>query len=155
MQIFTLIPSETWASILILVIISGAAVYLRLTLYKQIEEINRKTSRLLSGGDPEGIQPPIVDRLTKRYQKASKKLEHVNTPALIDSVYKEERVKILFLNLQYDRADGITRALPNLLIAFGLIGTFWGITSNLTNISSIVTGFSESTPDVDKLVRGL
>jgi len=155
MQIFTLIPSETWASILILVIISVAAVSLRLTLYKKLEETNKKTSRLLSSGDPEGIQPPIVDRLRERYQKASKKLEHVNTPALIDSVYKEERVRFLFFKLQYDRADGITRALPNLLIAFGLIGTFWGITSNLTNISSIVTGFSESTPDVDKLVRGL
>jgi len=155
MQIFTLIPSETWASILILVVISGAAVSLRLALYKKLEETNKKTSRLLSGSESEGIQPPIVDRLRERYQKASKKLEHVNTPALIDSVYKEERVRFLFLNLQYDRADGITRALPNLLIAFGLIGTFWGITSNLTNISSIVTGFSSSNPDVSKLVQGL
>jgi|GEM_PF-1070635 len=155
MQIFTLIPSETWASILILVVISGAAVSLRLALYKKLEETNKKTSRLLSGSESEGIQPPIVYRLRERYQKASKKLEHVNTPALIDSVYKEERVRFLFLNLQYDRADGITRALPNLLIAFGLIGTFWGITSNLTNISSIVTGFSSSNPDVSKLVQGL
>ena len=155
MQIFTLIPSETWASILILVIISSAAIALRLTLYKKLEETNKKTSRLLSGGDPEGNQPPIVDRLRKRYKKASEKLEHVNTPALIDSVYKEERVRFLFLKLQYDRADGITKALPNLLIAFGLIGTFWGITSNLTNISSIVTGFSQSNPDVSKLVQGL
>lgn len=155
MQIFILIPSETWASILILVFLSGAAVFLRLALYKKIEEIHKKTSRLLSSGEPEGIQPPIVDRLKKRYKEASKELEHVNTPALIDSVYKEEKVRFLFLNLQYDRADGITRALPNLLIAFGLIGTFWGITSNLTNISSIVTGFSESNPDVGKLVQGL
>jgi exonuclease VII small subunit len=155
MQIFTLIPLGTWASILILVIISSAAISLRLALYKKLEETNKKTSRLLLGGDPEGNQPPIVDRLRKRYQKASKELEHVNTPALIDSVYKEERLRFLFLNLQYDRADGITRALPNLFIAFGLIGTFWGITSNLTNISSIVTGFSESNPDVGKLVQGL
>ena len=155
MQIFTLIPSETWASILILVVISCAAVSLRLALYKKLEDTNKKTSRLLSGGEPEGIQPPIVNRLRERYQKASTKLEHVNTLALIDSVYKEERVRFLFLNLQYDRADGITRALPNLLIAFGLIGTFWGITSNLTNMSSIVTGFSQSNPDVGKLVQGL
>jgi hypothetical protein len=155
MQVFTLIPSGTWASILILVIISGAAVSLRLTLYKKLEKINKKTSRLLLGGNPEGIQPLIVDRLRERYKDASKKLEHVNTPALIDTVYKEERIRFLFLNLQYDRADGITRALPNLLIAFGLIGTFWGITSNLTNISSIVTGFSQSNPDISRLVQGL
>jgi uncharacterized phage infection (PIP) family protein YhgE len=155
MQIFTLIPLGTWACFLILVVISGAAISLRLTLYKKLEEINKKTSRLLSSGNPEGIQPPIIAELRKRYQKASEKLEHINTPALIDSVYKEERLKFLSLNLQYDRADGITRTLPNLLIAFGLIGTFWGITSNLTNISSIVTGFSQTNPDVGKLVQGL
>jgi exonuclease VII small subunit len=155
MQIFTLIPLGTWACFLILIVISGTAISLRLTLYKKLEETNKKTSRLLSSGNPEGIQPPIITELRKRYQKASKELEHVNTPALIDSVYKEERLKFLSLNLQYDRADSITRALPNLLIAFGLIGTFWGITSNLTNISSIVTGFSESNPDVGKLVQGL
>jgi uncharacterized phage infection (PIP) family protein YhgE len=155
MQIFTLIPLGTWTCFLILVVISGAAISLRLTLYKKLEEINKKTSRLLSSGNPEGIQPPIIAELRKRYQKASKELEHVNTPALIDTVYKEERLKFLSINMQYDRADGITRTLPNLLIAFGLIGTFWGITSNLTNISSIVTGFSQTNPDVGKLVQGL
>ena len=155
MQVFTLIPSGTWASIIILFIISSAAIFLRLTLYKKIEETNKKTSRLLSSGDPEGIQPPIIDRLRERYKDASEQLENVNTLAIIDSVYNEERVRFLFLNLQFDRADGITRSLPNLLIAFGLIGTFWGITSNLTNISSIVTGFSQSNPDISKLVQGL
>jgi hypothetical protein len=154
MQIFTLIPLATWIFILVLVVISSAAVFLRLTLYKKLEEVNKRTSRLLLGGNPEGIQP-IADRLRERYQKASKKLEYVNTAALIDSVYKEQRVTFLRWTLQYDRADGIIKALPNLLIAFGLIGTFWGITSNLTNISSIVTGFSQSNPDVGKLVQGL
>jgi exonuclease VII small subunit/ribosomal protein L7Ae-like RNA K-turn-binding protein len=156
MPILTLIPLETKIAILVLVILPAIAVFLlRISLYKKLEETNNRISRLLVSGEEEGIQPEIVKRLRNRYQKASQKLEHVNTLALIDSIYKDERVSFLGFRIQFDRADGITRALPNLLIAFGLIGTFLGITSNLTNISTIVTGFSQSNPDISGLVQGL
>jgi exonuclease VII small subunit len=154
--IFTLIPLETWISILVLVILPAIAVLtLRLSLHNKLQEINDKVSRLLISGEKEGIQPEIVKRLRIRYQSASKKLEQVNTLALIDSIYKEERVRFLFFKIQFDRADSITRALPNLLIAFGLIGTFLGITSNLTNISEIVTGFNDSNGNITGLVQKL
>ncbi len=156
MPILTLIPLETKMAILVLVILPAIAVLLlRLSLYKKLEEINTRISRLSVGGEEEGIQPEIVKRLRNRYQKASKKLEHVNTLALIDNIYKDEQVRFLGFKIQFDRADGITKSLPNLLIAFGLIGTFLGITSNLTNISTIVTGFSQSNPDISGLVQGL
>jgi exonuclease VII small subunit len=156
MPILTLIPPETKIAILVLVILPAIAVFLlRLSLYQRLEEINNKIYRLLVGGEEEGIQPEIVKRLRNRYQKASQKLEHVNTLALIDSIYKDERVRFLVFKIQFDRADGITRALPNLLIAFGLIGTFLGITSNLTNISEIVTGFSDSNGNITGLVQKL
>jgi exonuclease VII small subunit len=156
MPILTLIPLETKIAILVLVILPAISVFLlRLNLHKKLEEINNRISRLLVGGEEEGIQPEIVKRLRNRYQKASKKLEHVNTLALIDSIYKDERVSFLVFKIQFDRADGITRALPNLLIAFGLIGTFLGITSNLTNISEIVTGFSDSSQNISGLVQKL
>lgn len=156
MPILTLIPLETWISILVLVILPAISVLtLRFSLHNKLQEINDKVSRLLISGEKEGIQPEIVKRLRIRYQSASKKLEHVNTIALIDSIYKEEQVQFLFFKTQFDRADSITRALPNLLIAFGLIGTFLGITSNLTNISEIVTGFSDSNENVTGLVQKL
>jgi hypothetical protein len=156
MLIFTLIPLETKMAILVLVILPAIAVFLlRLSLHKKLKEINNRISRLLVDGEEEGIQPEIVKRLRNRYQKASQKLEHVNTLALIDSIYKDERVRFLVFKIQFDRADGITRALPNLLIAFGLIGTFLGITSNLTNISEIVTGFSDSNGNITGLVQKL
>ncbi len=156
MEFFTLIPLETKIAILVLVILPAIAViFLRLILHKRLQKINHLIYRLLSGSDAEGIQPPIVERLRERYKKASKKLEHVNTIALIDSIYKEERVHFLFFKIEYDRAEGITRVLPNLLIAFGLIGTFLGITSNLTNISNTITVFNNSNPDIGGLVEGL
>ncbi len=111
MPILTLIPLETKIAILVLVILPAIAVFLlRLSLYKRLEEINNKISRLLVGGEEEGIQPEIVKRLRNRYQKASKKLEHVNTLALIDSIYKDERVRFLVFKIQFDRADGITKS---------------------------------------------
>ncbi len=156
MQIFTLIPSETKLSILFLVIMPAIIVgFLRFRLHRKLQIMNDRISRLLSGDHADGIQPPIVERLRSRYQKASQKLEHVNTIALIDSVYKDEKLSYLGIKVQYDRADSITRVLPNLLIAFGLIGTFLGITSNLTNISSVITSLDTSNPDIGKLVQGL
>ncbi len=156
MEFFTLIPLETKIAILVLVILPAIAVFLlRISLHKRLQELNNRTARLLVGGEEEGIQPEIVKRLRTRYQTASQKLEHVNTLALIDSIYKDERLHFLVFKTQFDRADGITRALPNLLIAFGLIGTFLGITSNLTNISEIVTGFNDSNGNITGLVQKL
>jgi hypothetical protein len=154
--IFTLIPLETWISIFVLVISPAFIVgLLRFSLHKRLEELNNRISRLLVSGEEEGIQPEIVKRLRTRYQKVSQKLEHVNTLALIDSIYKDERVRFLVFKIQFDRADAITRVLPNLLIAFGLIGTFLGITNNLTNISNIVTSFNDSNGNITGLVQGL
>jgi exonuclease VII small subunit len=156
MEIFNLIPLATKFSILFLVILPAFfMIYLRFSLHTRLQSINRRVSRLLISGEEEGIQPEIVTRLRIRYQTASEKLEHVNTIALIDSIYQEETIAYGEFTVQYDRVDSITRVLPNLLIAFGLIGTFLGITSNLTNISTIVTGFSQNNPDVGGLVQGL
>jgi exonuclease VII small subunit len=154
MEIFNLIPVTTWLSIAFLLLLSIVVGVLRISLYNRLQEINKLVTRL-SSDKPEGKQPYIVDRLKARYELASQKLEHVNTIALIDSIYKNETLSYARIKIQYDRVDGITRALPNLLIAFGLIGTFLGITSNLTNISEIVTGFSDSSGNITGLVQKL
>ena len=155
MQFLTLIPIETKIAILVLFIITLAVLFLRHSLYKKLEEVNKRIARLLAASDTEGIQPPIIDRLKKRYKQASQKLEHVNTIALIDSVYKDEIISYGNFKLQYDRADAITKVLPSLLIAFGLVGTFVGISKNLTGISGIVTSFDKSNPDLEVLFQGL
>jgi exonuclease VII small subunit len=177
MPILKLIPLETKIAILLLVFLPAISViYLRFSLYKGIGKLNKqidraslshlqensqakidnKSSELASSiGLKYEEQINIVEKLESRYKKASDKLDNVNTIALIDSLYKEEKIIFLWREMTLDWADAFTNTLPNLLIAFGLIGTFWGITSNLTNISSVVTSFSQSNPDVGKLVQGL
>ena len=67
MPILILIPLETKIAILGLVILPAISVFLlRLSLYKKLEEINNRISRLLVGGEEEGIQPEIVKRLRNR-----------------------------------------------------------------------------------------
>lgn len=155
MQFFTLIPILTQLAILALVIVTLAVLFLRRSLYKKLEEINKRIDRLLAAGDTDGNQPKIIDRLKKRYKQASQKLEHVNTIALIDSVYKDEKISYGGVERQLDWIDAITRVVPNLLIAAGLIGTFLGITGNLTNISAIITGLNQSNFDMGGLAEGL
>ncbi len=155
MQFLTLIPGLTQLAILTLVIVTLAVLFLRRSLYKKLEEINKRIDRLLAAGNTEGKQPQIIDRLKKRYKQASQKLEHVNTIALIDSVYKDETISYGGVERQFDWVDGITRVVPNLLIAAGLIGTFLGITGNLTNISTIITGLNQSNFDMGGLAEGL
>ena len=150
-----LFRSGTQISILVLFILAIATLFLRCSLYEELIKINSRVSRLLISGEEEGSQPKIVNRLRERYQKANQKLENVNTLSLIDSIYKNEQLSFLNFKIQFDRAEGMTRALPNLLIAFGLIGTFWGITSNLSNISNIVADVSQSNSDVNGLVKAL
>lgn len=112
--------------------------------------MNNHIPRLLRD-DKEGTQLSIVKKLKTRYQKASEKLEQVNTIALIDNTYKDETI----FKIPLDRAEAITRILPNLLIAFGLIGTFFGISNNLSNISNIITAFNQNNSDLIGLVQGL
>jgi uncharacterized phage infection (PIP) family protein YhgE len=144
MQIFNLIPLVTWLSILIFVVLPAiAAIILRLVLHRRIKEITIDKT------------PGIFNDLKERYKEASKKSEYVNTIAIIDSMYQRQVIDCLKWKIQLDRAEGITRVLPNLLIAFGLIGTFVGITSNLASISTIVTNLDPNNPNIAKLLKGL
>ncbi|MBC6417376.1 MAG: hypothetical protein GDA44_00535 [Prochloron sp. SP5CPC1] len=78
----------------------------------------------------------IIKKLEERFEKASKNLEQVNTGALVDSIYSEEEFS--FLSLNCEQWDAFCRFLPNLLVSFGLLGTFFGITLNLSSVTGII-----------------
>jgi exonuclease VII small subunit len=144
MQIFNLIPFITWLSILICVVIPAiATIMLRLVLHTRIKGITRDKT------------PEFFNQIEERYKEASNKSEYVNTPAIVDSMYQRQIIDCWKWKIQLDRAEAITRVLPNLLIAFGLIGTFVGITSNLASISTIVTNLDPNNPNVANLLKGL
>ncbi|WP_207714422.1 hypothetical protein [Scytonema sp. UIC 10036] len=134
---------------LILVIIpSITALSLRVSLYSFLVKKEETVRRLIKKQSP-GKKPAIVKELEERFADASRKLEQVNTTALVEQVYSQQKV----WTFSCDQIDYFCRILPNLLLSFGLLGTFLGITINLAELSQTIN--QTSTSDISNLVREL
>ncbi|TRT78051.1 MAG: methyl-accepting chemotaxis protein [Microcystis aeruginosa Ma_AC_P_19900807_S299] len=110
---------------------------IRIALYKHLQESTVKVKRLIRG-ESRGVQPKIISNLENRFKIASSQLDDVNTAALVDGLYHEEKFTFMSKSLSCEKWDYFVRVLPNLLLAFGLLGTFLGITLNLTGISTLI-----------------
>ena len=130
-------PSLILLTVILVILPTIFAVLLRRSLYRYLIDSANKVSRLLTY-ESRGKQPQIVDNLEARFKQASQKLEQVNTIALIDGLYSQERLKFCNISLRCEQWDYFCQALPNLLLAFGLLGTFIGISSNLYNLSQTI-----------------
>ena len=86
----------------------------------------------------------LIEKLINPFTKASKSLDIVNTSALLEKFYGKEEFNFFELSLSCEKWDYFCRILPNLLIAFGLLGTFWGITQNLSGISEVLNSNTSS-----------
>jgi hypothetical protein len=127
---------------------SIATIFLRFALYKHLLLLEEKVRRLISRQSP-GEQPKIIEELERRFRDASRNLDQVNTGALIDQVYSQEKV----WGFTCEQIDYFCRILPNLLLAFGLLGTFLGITLNLAALSQTINQTNIS--NVNNLVAEL
>ena len=144
-------PSLILLTLILVILPTFLAILLRHSLYGYLIGSANKVSRLLTY-ETRGKQPQIVDNLEARFKQASLKLEQVNTMALIDGLYSQERLKFLGISLRCEQWDYFCQTLPNLLLAFGLLGTFIGISSNLYSLSQTI---NQSAADVDSLVSQL
>ena len=138
MALLNLFPPYLIVLTLVLVIFPTVlAVGIRITLYKHLQKSTAKVKRLIRGKS-RGVQPKIVSNLENRFKIASNQLDDVNTAALVDSLYHAEKFTFMSKSLRCEKWDYFVRLLPNLLLAFGLLGTFFGITLNLTGISTLI-----------------
>lgn len=141
------LPTFVIVLVIICTLISLFGFFLRLSLHSHLEDLNKKILRLLNQGDP-GLKSSIVEDIEVRFRKASRKLEHVNTGALVDEVYSQEKFNFLGFKLSCEKSENFSRMLPNLLLAFGLVGTFWGISTNLFNMSKTLTSGAINSTDI-------
>ncbi|CCH97898.1 MULTISPECIES: hypothetical protein [Microcystis] len=138
MALLNLFPPYLIVLTLVLVIFPTVlAVGIRIALYKHLQESTVKVKRLIRG-ESRGVQPKIISNLENRFKIASSQLDDVNTAALVDGLYHEEQFTFMSKSLSCEKWDYFVRVLPNLLLAFGLLGTFLGITLNLTGISTLI-----------------
>ena len=122
------------------------AIFLRRSLYQHLLNSTKKVQQLIVAGEepikqgreyPIGL-PRIVQNLEIRFSSASIDLEQVNTSALIDSLYSQEKINLFGIKIGCESIDYFCRVLPNLLLSLGLIGTFLGITINLYYLSQTI-----------------
>ncbi|MGL6343373.1 MAG: methyl-accepting chemotaxis protein [Waterburya sp.] len=144
-------PSLILLTVILVILPTVVAILLRQSLYRYLISSSNKVSRLISY-ESRGKQPQIVENLEARFKQASQNLEQVNTIALIDGLYSQERLNFLGISLRCEQWDFFCQTLPNLLLAFGLLGTFFGISSNLYNLSQTI---NQSTTSIDNLVAQL
>lgn len=135
-------------TLFLVVIPSLVTIFLRISLYLHLIDLTKKVQRLINTGSS-GVKPKIIQRLEDRFEQASKQLEQVNTGALIDQIYSQEKIK----GFTCEQIDYLCRILPNLLLAFGLLGTFLGITINLAALSQTIN--QSNANDVSNLVSEL
>jgi ABC-type transporter Mla subunit MlaD len=142
-------------SFIFVVIPALFAVYLRWSCYQYLLGLNHDLSRLLDllDGNISDRLSGIITKLHHRYAAVSLKTDRVNTIALVEVVYAEQRIRWPLGKISLERIDAYTRVLPNLLLSFGLIGTFIGITTNLVSLSSIIN--STEAGDISELVTAL
>ncbi len=137
-------------TLFLVVIPSLVTIFIRISLYRYLIDLTNQVQRLIKTGI-RGVQPKIIQTLEARFQQASKQLEQVNTGALIDQIYSQETIK--GFTFTCEQIDYSCRILPNLLLAFGLLGTFLGITINLSTLSQTINQTNPS--DINNLVSEL
>jgi hypothetical protein len=136
-------------SVVIIVIPSLVTIVFRLVLYQYLRGLTREVQRLIQN-QSRGLQTnKVISTLERRFKLASSQLDQVNTAALIDQVYSQQKLK----GLSLDQIDYFCRIIPNLLLAFGLIGTFVGITFNLYTLSQTLN--QTNAADINALVEDL
>lgn len=152
LQIFKLFPPSLVITTLIFVILpTFITFFMRISLYNHLKDLAIKTTRLIND-EGKGKQPKFITQLEIRFSAASKQIENVNSLALIDGIYNQEKFKCFGVSLRCEEGEYITKNLPNLLLAFGLLGTFLGITLNLNSISQII---NEGGTDIANLTSKL
>ncbi|MGI2906290.1 hypothetical protein [Tolypothrix sp. VBCCA 56010] len=143
-------------TIVLVILPSIAAFVSRRSLYQHLVGEADKV-KMLIGGNKSVTEPQTVKNIKSRFQQASIQLDNVNTAALIDQVYSQEKIKVHFLvftqEVSCDQIDYFCRILPNLLLAFGLLGTFLGITISLSEINQTIN--QTTTSNVTTLVTEL
>ena len=153
MNILNLLPSYLVVLIIFLVILpSILGIVARFFLYQHLTQSAHKTKYLLEGRILDS-KPYIIKKIEQRFQLFDSKVEEINTNAIISGRYSQEKCKILGISFNCEAVAYFTRILPNLLLSFGLLGTFLGITINLTNLSQTITQVDIT--DVRSLVEEL
>jgi len=152
-SILRLIPGYlVFLAIFLVILPTLIAILLRFCLYRHLKYLAGKARRLLGGVKLEST-PKIITKLEQRLADSNLNPDQINTASVIEGAYMQEKFYFLGLDLNCNFIASLCRILPNLLLSFGLLGTFLGITFNLSSLSQTITQVDIN--DVRNLVEEL
>lgn len=148
--------SNFFSPTVILIIIVSCIVFLsllagvaRISLNSYLKELIKVITENFNSDE---INKLKINKLKEQFKKTSQKLYGVNTLAILEDFYSKEKFSVLGFKLSCERWDYYCKILPNLLISFGLFGTFLGITLNLNEIGSLI---NQNPTAIDSIVSRL
>ena len=147
------LPTYLWLFIAMLIVFPAIlTLFLRIQLYNHLVRLKKNTDDLYTIVRMEK-ETTFNKELREKFEQLNNKLENVNTIALIDGLFYEQTFNYFGKKVRCDQAEYITKVLPNLLLGFGLLGTFIGITLNLGSIYDVIGG--NSGQDISNLLDQL
>ncbi len=159
-NIFRILPGYlTFLAIFLVIIPTIISIISRFSLYQYLSDTVTNLKRLLNDVGIER-KPTILHQIEKRLELSQSQNESINTTAIIDGSYSQEKCHVLGMSFSCEALDYLTRLLPNLLLSFGLLGTFLGITINLANLSQTITqvditDITSLIEELDKPLQGM
>jgi methyl-accepting chemotaxis protein len=112
-------------------LLTAIAVLIRIQLCNKLGKLTKDLEKADSG-----VMQKIINIFGT--QSKYKNALFSNKLAILEIYYSEQKM----LGLSYDNLSHFTRNLPNLLVSLGLLGTFIGITLNLSNITDVISNDS-------------
>jgi len=119
--------------LLLMIAVAGAASYLASALNVLIRPISRQLIELHKG-DAEGLEPRL-QYIRQRYIALLSHVDNIDTSEFSAGEIERLSLRILGREVTAASAHSWIHQAPGILISLGLLGTFWGLTVGLSQIS--------------------
>jgi len=101
------------------------------------------------GDTPGGFDNPVLSRIVREALTAQRGGAEVNTQAIVDQSFQSELRALLV-------GERFVKSMTGLVIILGLVGTFYGLSSSIGRLTSLLSGKVPATADVTaSLTQGL
>lgn len=119
--------------LLLMIAVAGAATYLTNALNSLIRPISRQLIELHKGDT--GQLEPRLHYIRKRYISLLEHVDNIDTAEFSSGEIERLSLRILGREVTAASAHSWIHQAPGILISLGLVGTFWGLTVGLSQIS--------------------
>jgi hypothetical protein len=122
--------------VLLMIAVAGAAAYLTRALNSLIRPISRQLIELHKGKIG-GLEPKL-QYIRQRYISLLAHVDNVNTAEFSAGEIERLSLRVFGREVTAESAQSWIHQAPGILISLGLLGTFWGLTVGLSEISGVL-----------------